>query len=118
MMSSSSRAGRAAILALAAAALLPAAAFGAFDGARASSGHTVVLKEIRFHPGNLTIHHGDSVTWQWRDGGVQHNVTFHSSHSRTMGHGSYTLHFTRKGTFNYHCTIHGGEGMVGKIVVR
>ena len=114
----SSRASRAAILAIVAAALIPAAAFGAFGGAHASGGHTVLLKDIRFHPGELTIHRGDSVTWQWRDGGTEHNVTFHGSHSRTMGHGSYTLHFANRGSFSYRCTIHGSEGMVGKIVVR
>ena len=108
---------RAAILAVLAACLIPAAALGAFGG-HAASGHTVVLKEIRFHPGNLTIHRGDSVTWQWRDGGTEHNVTFHGFHSRTMGHGSYTVRFAHTGTFAYRCTIHGSEGMVGKIVVR
>jgi plastocyanin len=107
---------RVAVLAVVAATLIPAAAFG---GALASSGHSVVLKEIRFHPGTLTIHRGDSVTWLWRDGGTEHNVTFSSrTHSHTMGHGSYTLHFNNRGTFNYHCTIHGNEGMRGKIVVR
>ena len=26
--------------------------------------------------------------------------------------------FTHSGTFNYHCTIHFREGMVGKVVVH
>ena len=112
---SRSRLSRTVALAVVTAALIPAAAFA---GAHAAAGHTVVLKDIRFHPGNLTISRGDSVTWQWRDGGTEHNVTFHGFHSRTMGHGSYTVRFTHSGTFNYHCTIHGSEGMVGKIVVR
>jgi plastocyanin len=99
---------------LAVAALIPSVAFG---GARASSAHTVVLKEIRFHPGTLNIRRGESVTWLWRDD-VEHNVTFHGFHSRTQEHGSYTVRFTHAGTFNYRCTIHEAEGMRGKIVVH
>lgn len=102
-------------LILALAALIPTVALG---GAGAASTHTVVLKDIRFHPGNLTIRRGDSVTWRWEDGGEEHNVTGHSFHSHTMGHGSYTVRFTRAGTFSYRCTIHESEGMRGKIVVH
>jgi plastocyanin len=98
-----------------AAALAPSAALG---GAISAGSHTVVIKETRFRPGGLTIRRGDSVTWVWRDGGTEHNVTAHSFHSRTMGHGSYTVHFTRSGTFNYRCTIHESEGMRGRIVVH
>ena len=45
-------------------------------------------------------------------------MTFQGFHSRTMGHGSYTVRFTRSGTFSYRCTIHGSEGMRGRILVR
>ena len=107
-------AGTALALVLAAAAIVPAVAFG---GARASSTHTVVLKETRFHPGTLTIHRGDSVRWLWRDS-TEHNVTFHGFHSRTQETGSYTVRFAHSGTFSYRCTIHEAEGMRGKIVVH
>lgn len=106
--------GTALALVLAAAAIVPAVAFG---GARASSTHTVVLKETRFHPGTLTIRRGDSVRWLWRDS-TEHNVTFHGFHSRTQETGSYTVRFTHSGTFSYRCTIHEAEGMRGKIVVH
>ncbi len=102
-------------LAVAAAALAPAVALG---GASSAASHTVVLRETRFHPGSLTIRRGDSVTWLWRDGGTEHNVTAHAFHSHTMGHGSFTVHFTRNGTFSYRCTIHEAEGMRGRIVVH
>jgi plastocyanin len=105
----------AALSATAALALVPS---GAFGGARAASGHTVVLKEIRFNPGTLNIRRGDSVTWRWRDGGVEHNVTFAGFHSRTQGSGSYTVKFNRRGTFNYRCTIHVALGMKGRINVH
>ena len=97
-----------------AAGALPAAAFG---GAGAARAHTVILHELRFHPGTLSIRRGDSVTWVWRDQ-VEHNVTFHGFHSRTQEHGTYTVRFNRAGTFSYHCTIHVEEGMRGKIIVH
>lgn len=103
-----------ATLAVAVGTAIPAVALG---GARAASGHTVTLKNVRFHPGTLTIGRGDTVTWLWRDR-EEHNVTFHGLHSRTMTHGSYTLRFTRSGTFNYRCTLHEHEGMRGKVIVR
>ncbi len=95
-----------------------AAPTAALEGAHASSGHIVTLKNIRFHPATLTIKRGDTVTWQWRDAPTEHNVTGPGFKSRTMAKGSFTVRFTRKGTFNYHCTIHVSLGMRGKIVVR
>ena len=89
-----------------------------YGGARAAGSHTVTLKDIAFHPGTLSINRGESVTWEWRDGPVEHNVTFHGFHSKTQSHGSYTVRFNQRGTFNYQCTIHVAEGMKGKIVVH
>jgi plastocyanin len=111
---SSSRIATLAALVLAAAALIPATALGV---ARSAGTHVVTLREFRFHPGTLTINHGDSVKWVWQDQ-VEHNVTFHGFRSRTQVHGTYTVRFTRRGTYNYHCTIHVSEGMRGKVVVR
>lgn len=109
--------GRMALVAFAAtlAAAIPATASG---GGRSASTHTVTLKNIAFHPANLSIKRGDSVTWQWRDGSTQHNVTGSGFKSRTMSKGSFTVRFARRGTFSYHCTIHVSLGMKGKIVVH
>jgi plastocyanin len=107
----------AALTTVAAAATIPAGAFGGAS-ARTAASHTVVLKDIRFHPGTLSIKRGESVRWVWEDGETEHNVTFHGFHSRTMASGSYTVKFTQPGTFNYSCTLHVSEGMKGKIVVR
>ena len=108
-------AGSALALALAIAGALPGAAAST---ARSATTHTVVLKNIRFHPATLSIRRGDRVRWLWRDGGIEHNVTFHRFHSRTQGVGSYTVRFAHAGTFAYHCSIHVAEGMRGKIVVH
>jgi plastocyanin len=108
----------AALGALAAAGTFAAIPSGAFGGAQAASTHTVTLSNVRFHPGALNIGRGDSVRWLWRERGTEHNVTFSGFHSRTQTSGSYTVRFTRSGTFNYRCTIHVREGMRGKIVVH
>jgi plastocyanin len=101
-------------VAIAAAATIPATALG---GAHAARTATVPLREFRFHPRNLTISRGDTVKWVWRDE-VEHNVTFRHFHSHTQIHGSYTVRFRKAGTFKYECTLHGEEGMRGKITVR
>jgi plastocyanin len=111
-------AGAAVLGALAAASAFAAIPSGALGGARSASTRTVALSGVRFHPGTLAISRGDSVRWLWREPGTVHNVTFAGSHSRTQASGSYTVRFTRSGTFNYICTIHVRQGMRGKIVVR
>jgi plastocyanin len=103
------------VLALAAtAAAVPALA--AAGGAQASSSHTVVIKNLAFNPKALSIRRGDSVTWSWRDGSTPHNVTAGFGHSRTQTSGSFTVRFSRSGTFSYRCTIH--PFMTAKIVVH
>ncbi len=114
-MRSRTLAGALATAAVAGAAAVPALALG---GAHASSVHNVVLKNIRYHPASLSIKRGEVVTWLWRDGGIKHNVTGSGFKSKTMGGGSFSVRFTRAGTYNYHCTIHVREGMVGKVVVH
>jgi plastocyanin len=105
----------AALVATAAAVAVPA---GAVGGAREARGHSVSLSGVRFHPGTLNINRGDSVRWSWNVRESEHNVTFHTVHSRTGSSGSFTVRFNRAGTFSYLCTVHVSEGMRGKIVVR
>ncbi len=87
-------------------------------GAHGARSRTVVLENIRFNPSALSINRGDTVTWVWRDGSTEHNVTASGFHSRTQTRGSFTVRFTRAGTFSYRCTIHAAEGMRGKVVVH
>jgi plastocyanin len=113
-MRSRTLAGAIAMLAVTAGVAIPAlAATG-----HSARGHTVVLKNIRYHPSTLGIKRGDTVTWLWEDKGEEHNVTGRGFKSHTMRKGSFTVRFTKAGTFNYHCTIHVKEGMVGKVVVH
>jgi plastocyanin len=94
--------------------LVPAAALG---GARAAASHTVGLEKFSFNPSTLSIRRGDSVTWVWHNS-REHNVTFNSVHSRTQTRGTFTVRFTRAGTFSYRCTIHVSEGMRGRVIVH
>jgi plastocyanin len=114
-MRSRTLAGTLATLAVATGMAIPAFASG---GGHSASSHTVTLSHIRYHPGTLSIKRGDTVTWLWRDKGTEHNVTGKGFKSRTMTKGSFSVRFSRAGTFNYHCTIHVSEGMRGKIVVH
>jgi plastocyanin len=107
----------AAVATAAAVTAMPLSAFGGAS-ARTASSHTVILKNIRFHPATLSIRRGESVRWVWEDGKTEHNVTFHGFHSRTTTSGSYTVRFTQQGTFDYSCTLHASEGMKGKVVVH
>ncbi len=108
-------AGTLAALAAATGLTIPAWASG---GAHSASTRTVTLSHIRYHPGTLSIKRGDSVRWLWEDKGKEHNVTGKGFKSKTMTKGSFSVRFTKAGTFNYHCTIHVEEGMRGSIVVR
>jgi plastocyanin len=112
------RPARAALAALAATAALALLAGNALGGAGAASTHVVILHEHAFHPPTLNIHRGDRVRWLWRDGETEHNVTFRAFHSATQASGSFTVRFTRAGTFRYFCTIHVSEGMRGKVIVH
>ncbi len=102
-----------AVLAAAGAGAIPAMAVG---GAHAASSHAVVLRHNRFLPGAVSIRRGDSVTWVWSDGRVMHNVVGHSFQSRVMTHGTFTVRFTRSGTYNYTCTVHAH--MNGRVIVH
>lgn len=104
--------------ALAAVAVVGAGAIpaGALGGAHAASSHTVALKHNQYLPGAVSIRRGDSVTWVWEDGNVLHNVIGHGFQSRTVRHGTFTVRFTRGGTYSYRCTVH--PHMAGRVIVH
>jgi plastocyanin len=80
---------------------------------------SVTLKNIDFSKKVVRIGVGDSVRWLFKDAPTPHNVTskgkprFRSSTSRSSG--SFTVRFTKSGTYRYYCTIH--PSMTGKVVV-
>jgi plastocyanin len=109
------RASRIAIgMVLALAVALPATALA---GAHAAASHHVTIKGYAFQPSHLSIRRGDTVTWLFQDGSIVHNVTGRGfAHSRTQSHGSFSVRFTRSGSFSYLCTLH--TWMTGRIVVH
>jgi plastocyanin len=78
----------------------------------------VTVANFSFTPSALTVAPGATVTWSWAAGSTDHNVTFDDgNHSSTQSSGTYQRTFPNAGTFPYHCTIHGAQGMVGTITV-
>lgn len=101
-------------------------------GGTQTSPNTVTLANLSFSPASMTVPVGTTVIWKWNDcsggdgygGGttcIAHNVTFDDSSiqaSTTQDAGTISRTFSTKGTYKYHCTIHGAAGMVGEIVVQ
>jgi plastocyanin len=81
---------------------------------------SVSVKDNFFAPRTLTINKGSKLTWKWASYGIPHNVTVKSGpvrfHSRTMGGGTYSHTFLRRGTYRLYCTLHPNMKMT--VVVR
>ncbi len=109
---------------------------GTTGGTPTAGQNTVTLSDNSFNPGSITVPVGTTVTWAWptcsdNTGGyggyggygsscVAHNVTFDDGsniQSGSQSDGTFTRTFASKGTFNYHCSIHGA-GMSGKVTVQ
>jgi plastocyanin len=110
---------RAVILILLAATVVLPVAGATGEPAHVASVRTVVLKSIALHPATVRIGVGGTVRWEFRDKPTPHNVTSTGRHrfasSPTRQAGSYSVRFTKRGTYRYHCTIH--PSMQGKVVV-
>ncbi len=108
--------GGASLAAVAAAALIGVSGAGA-----ASSGDArVVLKNIAFTKATVRIHRGARVTWSWQDPYTDHNIhsrgtpRFKGASARQTG--TYTVRFTKPGTYRYECTLH--PRMYGTVIVK
>jgi plastocyanin len=73
----------------------------------------------RFSPATLTVSAGTTVTWQWDDGALTHNVvpddgvTPATSGSLANAPHVYQYTFNTPGTYRYHCALHGATGGIG-----
>jgi len=102
-------------------AMTSALAGSPFLGAADASGtRRVHIANIAFSAAKLSITRGTTVRWTFEDADTPHNVTSrgrkHFRSSRTQKSGSYSVRFTKPGTYSYVCTIH--FNMKGRIVVR
>lgn len=83
--------------------------------ADAPAGPTVTLQDIAFHPNSLTVEAGETVTWVWQDGAIEHDVSGEGFSSELKTGGRFTHTFTEAGTYQYECTVH--PNMTGTIEV-
>ncbi len=80
----------------------------------------VEVANMAYAPAMLTIRAGETVTWNFDDRGVTHDVTGIGAaksvlRSQLMRTGSYTHAFTEPGTYEYTCSLH--PDMRGTVVV-
>ena len=79
--------------------------------------HTVIIKEMKFQPGEITVQKGDIVVWINKDI-VTHNVTEEKGNgwkSSPIPNGK-SWKMTVKATSSYFCSLH--PVMKGKIRVK
>lgn len=75
----------------------------------------ITIEDMEFKNGSITVEAGTTVTWEWNDGSMPHNVVFDDFESPLQTEGTFTHTFHDPGTYDYHCTPH--PFMVGTIVV-
>lgn len=76
---------------------------------------------MAYSPATLTIDAGETVTWEFDDRGIAHDVVGTGDaetelRSTLMSTGTFTHTFTDPGTYDYTCSLH--PDMRGTIVVR
>ena len=85
-------------------------------GTLADDGHTIVQSGRAFHPGEVTINHGDTLTFANQDEFIHQiyvksdAMTFDSD--ETPPGQSVQVKFTTAGTFEVHCHIHPKMNLV------
>jgi plastocyanin len=97
-----------------------------YQDMRGQSEVTIHMKDLMFQQSRILISPGTKVTWV-NDEPVGHfvNTETHPEHtyftpqnSREIKHSeSFTTTFDLPGQYNYHCSAHVPEGMLGSIVV-
>lgn len=90
---------------------------------------TISVQNNDFTPGGLTINAGQTVVWNWNScssdpygyGGntcVSHGIQFDDgTKSSIQSQGTFSRTFNTKGTYTYHCQVHG-TAMSGSITVQ
>ena len=77
----------------------------------------VTIKGVAFNPKEVHVKVGETLLWNWEDGGLEHTVTADdkSFDSGRRSAGSWPHPFTKAGTVAYHCEVH--SKMHGTVVV-
>lgn len=84
------------------------------------TGPVVQVANMAYAPSTITVRAGDTVTWNFDDRGVTHDVVGVGAaksvlRSRLMQTGTFTYTFTEPGTYEYTCSLH--PDMTGTVVV-
>ncbi|MBA2528680.1 MAG: cupredoxin domain-containing protein [Euzebyales bacterium] len=67
---------------------------------------TVTLRDLEFQPADLQVPAGTSVTWEWADGEIEHDVVADGFASDLKAEGTFSHTFGTPGTYAYRCSIH------------
>jgi len=100
-------------------------------GGTQPAANTVTLANLAFSPQAIAVTAGSTVNWKWNDcsggdgygGGatcIAHQIKFDDGsgfQSPSQDQGTYSRTFSTKGTYKYHCTIHGAA-MSGEVDVQ
>jgi plastocyanin len=92
---------------------------GGGGGGGTGGAGVVTISDNFYSPAAITVDSGKTVTWVWA-GANPHSVTFDAGGPGDSGirvTGSITAQFFLKGTFNYHCLVHG-TAMSGSVTVQ
>jgi plastocyanin len=100
------------------------AACSSADDATSTSANTVTLSGTSFQPATITVKVGDTVTWKWTSG--THDVKSGTActpdgkfaSGDPVAGGTFEQKFDTAGTFDYFCSVHCSNGMVGKVIVQ
>ena len=97
--------------------LVLAIAAGSAVGDAPASARKVVIEAMRFTPQTLTVHRGETVTWENRDP-FPHTVTAPGSFdSKSIAPGaSWTFTPKKSGDYAYQCSLH--PTMKGQLSVQ
>ncbi|MGW5151631.1 cupredoxin domain-containing protein [Rhodococcus koreensis] len=90
------------------------------EAPEAPTGPVVQVANMAYAPSTITVRAGDTVTWNFDDRGVTHDVVGVGAaksvlRSRLMQTGTFAYTFTEPGTYEYTCSLH--PDMTGTVVV-
>ena len=89
---------------------------GGADAAPVTGVAEVAANDNKFTPPAIQVPAGTTVTWEFKDRFVPHDVTGEGwTSGDPQRSGTFTHAFDQPGTYPYRCTLHGG--MDGRVVV-
>lgn len=66
----------------------------------------ITIADMQFVDGTVTVEAGTTVTWEWSDAPIEHNVVFDGFESPLQSEGTYTRTFDEVGVYPYRCRPH------------